>query len=391
LKPSPTPLPLVVLLGLLIALPALGTDLFVPALPALADALGVPASTAQLTLTLYFVGLAAGQLLWGPLSDRYGRKPILIGGLAIMLVASGAAASAESLAAVVVARLAQGFGMASGALIGRTIARDLYAQEEAARLLSSMAVVFSVVPIAAPLVGGVVADAAGWPPVFWAMAGVALALLAATSLLRETAPAERNVRPRVFSTFRAILRDRRFLAPYSVLLCSQVGILAWVTNSSFALISGLGVGATAYGAMFTLVMSGQIVGSWLSSRLVLRLGIPRMLRSGAALMFAGGAAAAGLAWSGVGHWAAVVAPFVLFLFGAALVVPNATAAAMAPFPRSAGAASSLIGTIAFAMGALIGAALGAAFDGTARPLASVALAAGAAAYLCERMLLGGKA
>jgi MFS transporter, DHA1 family, multidrug resistance protein len=381
----------VVLLGLLIALPALGTDLFVPALPALALGLGVPAGAAQLTLTLYFIGLAAGQLLWGPLSDRFGRKPILMAGLSIMLVTSAAAALAESLAAVVVARLLQGFGMASGALVGRTIVRDLYAHEEAARLLSSMAVVFSLVPIAAPLVGGVVADAAGWPPVFHAMAGVALALLAATSFLKETAPAGRTARPKLFTTFGAILRDRRFLAPYSVLLCSQVGILAWVTNSSFALITGLGVGPTAYGAMFTLVMSGQIVGSWLSSRLVLRLGIPRMLRAGAALMLAGGAAAAALAWSGTGHWAAVVAPFVLFLFGAALVVPNATAAAMSPFPGAAGAASSLIGTIAFAVGALIGAALGAAFDGTARPMASVALAAGAAAYLCERMLLSGKA
>jgi DHA1 family bicyclomycin/chloramphenicol resistance-like MFS transporter len=164
-----------------------------------------------------------------------------------------------------------------------------------------------------------------------------------------------------------------------------------VSNSSFALISGLGVGPTAYGAMFMLVMCGQILGAWLSSRLVLRLGIPRMLRAGAALMLAGGAAAAALAWGGLAHWVAVVAPFVLFLFGAALVSPNATAAAMAPFPGRAGAASSLIGTIGFTVGALISVGLGAAFDGTARPMASVALAAGAAAFLFELKVLRGKA
>jgi DHA1 family bicyclomycin/chloramphenicol resistance-like MFS transporter len=380
-----------VLLGLLIALPALGTDLFVPALPALTEALGAEVGAAQLTMTLYFIGLAAGQLLWGPLSDRYGRKPVLVSGLAVMLAASGAALLAESLAAVIAARLAQGLGMSSGALIGRTIVRDLYAHEQAAKLLASMTIVFSVVPIAAPLSGGVLADAVGWPAVFGALAAFAAALLVAVAFLRETAPAAPPTRPGLLSSFGAILRDRRFLAPYSLLLCTQIGVLAWVSSSSFALISGLGVGPTAYGAMFTLVMSGQIVGAWVSSRLVLRLGIARMLRAGSALAFAGGAAAALLAWAGVGHWAALVAPFGLFLFGAALVVPNATAAAMAPFPAAAGAVSSLIGTIGFAAGALISAALGAAFDGSARPMATVAALAGAGAFLFDRLARRGKA
>jgi DHA1 family bicyclomycin/chloramphenicol resistance-like MFS transporter len=391
LKTAPTPLPLVVLLGLLIALPALGTDVFVPALPALTQALGAEVGAAQLTMTLYFIGLAAGQLLWGPLSDRYGRKPILMGGLAIMLAASLAAAIAESLAAVIAARLAQGLGMSSGALIGRTIVRDLYAHEQAAKLLSSMSIVFSLIPIAAPLSGGLLADAAGWPAVFITLAGVAAALLAAVLFLRETAPVARASRPGVLATFGTILRDRRFLAPYSVFLCTQIGVLAWVSNSSFVLISGLGVGPTAYGAMFTLVMSGQIAGAWVSSRLVVRLGIARMLRAGSGLMLAGGAAATLLAWTGVGHWVAVVTPFVLFLFGAALVVPNATAAAMAPFPAAAGAVSSLIGTIGFAAGALISTALGAAFDGTARPMATLAAAAGLGAFVFERLTRSGKA
>jgi DHA1 family bicyclomycin/chloramphenicol resistance-like MFS transporter len=391
LKPAPTPRPLVVLLGLLIALPALGTDMFVPALPALARALGSDVGAAQLTMTLYFVGLAAGQLLWGPLSDRYGRKPVLVSGLAIMLAASLAAAAAESVSAVVAARLAQGLGMSSGALIARTIVRDLYAHEQAAKLLSSMTIVFSLVPVTAPLTGGALAETAGWPAVFLALAAFAAALLAAVAFLRETAPPLRAHGAGIAATFAAILRDRRFLAPYSVFLCTQIGVLAWVSNSSFTLVSGFGVAPTAYGAMFTLVMSGQILGAWLSSRLVLRLGIARMLRAGAALMLAGGAAAGAAAWLGAGHWAAVVVPFIFFLLGAALVVPNATAAAMAPFPASAGAVSSLIGTIGFAAGALISTALGAAFDGTARPMATLAAAAGAGAFILERITRHGKA
>jgi DHA1 family bicyclomycin/chloramphenicol resistance-like MFS transporter len=382
-----------VLLGLLIALPALGTDMFVPALPSLAAAMEVPVATAQLTMTLYFIGLAAGQLVWGPLSDRYGRKPILLSGLGIMLAASLAATLMESLVTVIAARLAQGLGMSSGALIGRTIARDLYAHEQAAKLLSSMSVVFSVVPIMAPLLGGVLASSLGWPAVFATMAAVALLLLAAAVRLRETAPASRSpaTPAQIARTLLGILRDRRFVAPYLPFLCAQIGILAWVSNSAFTLVSGMGVGPAAYGAMFTLVMCGQVAGAFISSRVVMRLGIPRMLRTGAALMLAAGACGAALAWLGVEHWLAVVAPFVLFLFGAALVVPNATAAAMAHFPGSAGAVSSLIGTIGFTTGALISSGLGALFDGSARPMATLAFAAGLAAFLFGRALLRGKA
>lgn len=382
------------LLGVLIGLPAVGTDMFVPSLPLLAQALSAPVSAAQLTLTTYFVGLAVGQLLWGPLSDRFGRKPVLLGGLAIMLLASVAASLAGSVAAVSAARLVQGLGTSSGAVVVRSIVRDLYAHEQAARLLAAVTVVFSIVPIAAPLAGAQLAAHGGWQAVLAGMAAIALVLLLATSTtLRETAPMpRRSVHPVALAkTFRAILRDRRFVAPFLLLLCSHVGILAWVSNSAFTLVRGLGVAVTAYSFMFATVALGQMSGAWFSSRMVLRLGIARLLRAGALLMLGGGAAAAALAWAGVGHWTAVVLPFVAFLFGSALVVPSATAAAISPFPATAGAASSLIGAISFSSAALVSTGLGAAFDGTARPMATVASLAGLGAFLFERTLLRGKA
>src|SRR5688500_6128931 len=149
----------------------------------------------------------------------------------------------------------------------------------------------------------------------------------------------------------------------------------------------MGIETVAFGLMFAVVMLGQISGAWASSRLVMRLGIRRLLQAGAALMCAAGLAAAALAWSGVGNWLAVVLPFMAFLFGSALVTPNAVAAALTPFPQSAGAATSLIGAIGFGSGALISTALGAAFDGSARPMASVAALAGVGAFLFERLLL----
>jgi len=378
----------------LIALPALGTDLFVPSLPVLARALQVEVAAAQLTITTYFFGLAAGQLLWGPLSDRFGRKPVLLTALALMLVSSLAAVFMASVAAVTGARLIQGLAMSSGAVIVRSIVRDLYAHEQAARLLATVTIVFSIVPIAAPLTGGVLVDSGGWQAIFWCLAAAATILLAWTGFgLAETAPAtRRSIHPVALArTFAAILGERRFVAPFLLILCSHIGILAWVSNSSFTLVSGLGVTVGAYSLMFAAVMCGQISGAWSSRRLVPRLGIPRLLRSGAATMLAGGATAAVLAWLGVAHWLAVVVPFFVFLFGTALIVPNATASALSPFPATAGSASSLIGAIGFTAGAIVSSLLGAAFDGSARPMATVAAFAGTAAFTLEWLLLRGKA
>jgi len=394
LNKQETSLRLTVLLGVLVALPALGTDLFVPALPLLADALAVEAGAAQFTLTTFFIGLAAGMLLWGPLSDRYGRKPVLCAGLAAMLVASLVAAQVDSVGAVAAARLVQGLAMSSGAVIARTVVRDLHAHEQAARLLASMTIVFSIVPIAAPLTGAGIAGHAGWRAIFWCFAAIAaLLLVAALAGLRETAPRERSsIHPAdIARTFARILGERRFVAPFLLVLCAHLGILAWVSSSAFVLVRGFGLSTVGYGFAFAAVMVGQIAGAWASSRLVLRVGIPRLLRLGAALMLAAGAAAAALAWAGAGYWPAVVLPFLVFLFGTALIVSNATAAALSPFPGSAGAAASLIGATGFTVGALVSAGLGLAFDGTARPMATLGACAGVAAFLLERKLFRGKA
>ena len=367
------------LLGVLIALTPLGTDTWAPALAALGDALGAPVRAAQLTVTAFFGGVALGQLGWGPLSDRYGRKPVLVTALFIML-------------AVTAARFAQGLGMSCGPVIARSIVRDLHSHEQAARLLASMTIVFSVVPIAGPLAGAALLAAGGWRAVLGFFAVVSAALfVAAAAGVRETAPAERaSIHPlRLAAAFREILTERRFTAPFSAMLLGQIGIFAFVTNSAFVLIKGQGIAPAGFSLVFSGVMLGQISGAWASRRLVLRLGIARMLELGATLAVTAGAAGALLAWAGVSHWLAVLLPFMLYTGGMALITPNATASALTPFPRSAGAASSLIGATQFAVGAAVSALLGALFDGTARPMASVAAAGGLGAWLIERYYLRG--
>ena len=376
------------------ALPALGTDLFVPSLPALARSFDASVSDGQSALTTYFIGLAAGMLVWGPLSDRFGRKPVLLAGLATMLGASVAAALMDSIAGVAAARLAQGFAMASGAVVVRSIVRDLHVHEQAAHLLASITIVFSLVPLTAPIIGAQLAGHWGWQAVFWGIAVAAGALLVATSgWLKETAPLpRRSVRPLALAaSFALIARDRRFLAPMLLALCTQVGLLAWVSNSAFTLVRGLGISTVAYGWMFALVMLGQIGGAWWARRQVLRLGMARLMRAGTLLSVSAGLIAALLAWAGAAHWLAVVLPFTLFLFGTALVIPNATALALSPFPGMAGTVSSLLGAMTFTGGALMSTALGATFDGTARPMASAAALAGLGALFFERRLAHGKA
>lgn len=380
--------PLTVLLGVLLALTPLGTDTFLPAMPAVAAAFDAPVAATQLTITTFFLGIAIGQLCWGPLSDRFGRKPVLCVGLGFALVATFAGLAATSVQHVVLVRLAQGLGLSSGPVVARAIVRDLYAHELAARLLSRMMLVFAVAPIGAPLLGALLVAWGGWQAVFWGLATVVVLVLAGCLALRESAPAERqSIHPlRLFETFRAILGERRFVAPFVVMLSAQTGIFAFVSGSAFAFTRAYGVTPEAYGALFALVMIGQIVGSWLNNRLVVRFGVGRLLRFGAATAFAGGVAVSLAAWSGATHWIVLVLPFMLYLFAASMTIPNAQAAALTPFPRTAGAASSLIGATAFAVGATVSALLGALFDGTARPMAAFATIGGCAAFCFERWL-----
>ena len=389
LAPPPASVGLTVLIGVLIALTAVIFDSTLPITPEIARQLGGEAAAAQFTLTTYFAGIALGQLVWGPLSDRIGRRPALLAGLVLALASSAACALSGNLALLAAARLAQGFAASVGPVIGRSVVRDLYSHEQAARLLARAMIVFGIVPIAAPLVGSTLLELFGWRAVFGLHAAIAAALLAVLAArFAETAPADRRPPPlsRILHTYAGLLADRRFLYPYLVQLMIQIGIMAWVTHSGFALIRGAQVSPGAYALMFAGVMLGQIAGAWATSRLVMRRGIPAMIRRGARLAFIAGVIMAALAAADVSHWAAVVVPTALFLFAASFVLPHTTAAALTPFPQSAGAASSLMGAIQFAIGAGVSALLGVLFDGSMRPMIYAMAASGLAALFFERTL-----
>jgi DHA1 family bicyclomycin/chloramphenicol resistance-like MFS transporter len=381
--------PFTLLLGVLVALTALGMDMFLPSVPVIARAFGAEPGVAQLSVTTYLLGLAIGQLAWGPVSDRFGRKPVLLCGLALFLLTSAWGAAAQSAQEIVLLRFVQGLGISSGPVIARSIVRDLYAREQAAQLLARMAAVFGIIPIAAPLAGGQAVALGGWPAVFWLLGAIALALLCAVGFgLRETAPAARpSIAPaRIAANYALLLGDGRFRSALATMLPAQLGIIAFVASSALAMVEALGLTPRQFSVAFAAIMVGQIIGAIVGSRLVLRLGIGRMARTGAALVLAGGLLLAALAWAGPAHWGSVVLPMVVFLFGCAFMIPSTTAAALAPFPQMAGAASSLLGALPFGLGAAVSALLAVAFDGSTRPMALAIAALALLAFLSERFL-----
>ena len=362
-------------------------DMFLPSVPVIARAFSADPGTAQLTVTTYLLGLALGQLAWGPVSDRFGRKPVVLAGLGLFFASCACGAVADSVQELVILRFVQGFGMSSGPVMARSIVRDLYARDQAAHLLARMMAVFGIIPVAAPLLGGQAIALGGWTAVFWVFTAIAAVLIAAVSLgLRETAPAARpSIAPaRIAANFRVLLGDARFRASLGTMLLAQMGIIAFVSSSSLAMVQSLHLTPTQFSVLFSLIMVGQITGGIAGSRLVPRLGIGRMVRLGAALALSGGLLLAALSLAGLPHWSAVVLPMILYLFGCSFMIPNATAAALSPFPQMAGAASSLLGALPFGLGALVSAGLAAAFDGTTRPMALAIALSGLLAFLSER-------
>ncbi|MBM3368544.1 MAG: multidrug effflux MFS transporter [Betaproteobacteria bacterium] len=386
---APAPLGLTLLLGLMAGLSAFGMDMYLPSLPGMARELAAGPGAAQLTVTTYLLGLAAGQFTWGPVSDRYGRKPALLFGMALFFAASLACSMAQSMQEVAVWRLVQGIGMSGGPVIARSVVRDLYAREQAAQLLGRMTMIFGLIPVFGPLVGAQAIAWQGWPTVFWAFSAAAAALLVAVAVrLPETAPAERgSMAPRrLAANFALLLGDRRFLAGLAPMLSAQMAIIAFVSSSALVAVEALGLTPAQFSLLFATVMLGQLSGGYAGSRLVGRKGIGAMVRVGVRLTLGCGLLLAALALAGVAHWASICLPMLGFLLGCAFVVPNATAAALSPFPHMAGAASSLLGMLPFALGALVSAGLGVAFDGTTVPMACTIALFGALAFAAERLL-----
>lgn len=382
---------LTLLLGALVAIAPLAMDIYLASMPSMTRALGASAEMVQLTLVVYMFGWGVSQLFVGPASDRYGRRPVLLAGLALFVAASLACAAARDVQTLIAARFFQALGMSAAAVVPRAVVRDLYSAEHAARMLSLIGMVLGIAPIVAPILGSHLHVWFGWQANFLFVAAYGmLAFGFAARGLPETL-LERNARaldPRVMlSIFARLLASRSFVAYMLVAAFSSCGLFAFLTGSAFVFVSVMESGETGFGLMFALVMLGNVTGATIASRWVMRLGIDGLIRRFSWLMLVAGLAMAALAWARVDHPLAVVVPMFLYMVSFTGTMPQATAGALTPFAEFAGAASSLLSFCQFVFAASAALAVGLAFDGTQRPMASAIALASALTFASFRLLV----
>ena len=344
-------------LGVLTASGPVSVDLYLPAFPAIAGHFGSSVSTVALSLSTYMIGLAIGQAVFGRLADIYGRRRPLVWGILLYIVITIACAYAPSVGALVGLRAVQGFAGCAGMVISRAIVRDLFAGVEAARFFSLLMLVFGVAPVVAPLIGGQVLAIGGWQGVFFTLAAFAVVCLAVTLWLPETLPRERRraagTRDAVAS-YRQVLANRPFLAYAGAAGFAGAGLIAYIATSPAVVIDQFGVSPQLFGFVFGVNSLGLVAVSQITGRAVTRVGADAVLRAAVVIETVGGIALLVLAIAGVGLWAVLVPMFVVVSsFGA--IMPTSAALALTPFPRSAGAASALLGTTQSILGAAAGA------------------------------------
>lgn len=391
-RPHPTAFRVRLLLTGLVAFGPVSTDLYLPSLPAMVTSFRTDVSTVQLTLSVFVFGFAVSQLIYGPLSDRFGRRPVLLGGIATYFIASILCLFAPSIHWLIVGRLLQALGACAGPVVGRAVVRDVYPRDQAARVLSYMASAMALMPAVAPIFGGVMESTVGWQGNFALLALFGVVLLIGTwTLLDETnhhTDAHALQLWKVFGNYRLLLRDRRFIGRVLTLAFGFAGLFSFISGSSFVLIDVLKVDAHMFGFAFGCVVFGYVAGTFLSGRIGQRIGLARMIRFGIVLGIVAGASLALLAWLGVQSVVAVVLPTSFYFLSVGLVLPNTTAAAIAPYPTMAGSASAMLGFIQMAVGAVAGWLVGASHDGTTIPMASVLFAMTVAAALAHGSVPG---
>jgi DHA1 family bicyclomycin/chloramphenicol resistance-like MFS transporter len=371
---------LTLLLAMLTGLGPLSVDMYLASLPEIGRLLHAPPAQVQLTISVYLIGLACAQVIFGPLSDRHGRRPVLLSALGAYVLASLACSLATSIETLIAARFLQALGGSGTMVLARATVRDIYEGARVARELSRMAAIMAVAPLLAPLAGGVLQTLFGWRSNF-----VALFLFAATAwgmvwfLLPETL---RQRAPEPFSlgstlrAYRRFLAHRSFVVHLGIGMCCMAGLFAWISAAAFVLQDIYGLSALAFGVAFAIAASGYLIGASIAARFVMRWGSGRTMGFGAAAMAGGGLAMVVTVALGAHVAVALVVTAGLYMIGMGMALPQSQAGALLPFPDRAGAAASLFGLCTQTSSATIGAILGHALGDTAWPLAIAMALAG---------------
>jgi MFS transporter, DHA1 family, multidrug resistance protein len=383
---APGSFALTLLLSFLTALGPLSTDMYLPSLPDIGRSFGVSVAQVQLTFASYLFGFAVGQIIYGPASDRFGRRPVLLIAIVLYGVATIACALAQSIDALIAARFVQALGGAGAVVLSRAVVRDIYSGVRAGRELSLMGSITAFAPIVAPMIGGVLQTAFGWRASFFLLISFAVvAGAAATFLLPETL---KTRTPGPFSLaamaalYKSVLVHRGFRANLGIVTATFIGLFAWVSGAPVVMQGAVyGLSPITFGLTFATGAAGYMTGTFIASRIVMRIGLDRMMGIGVVMMAFGGLAMIAVLALGLAHVMWFAGAMVIYLAGLGFALPASMAGALTPFPDRAGTASSVLGFTQQSAAALIAAGIGLYLGHSAWPVALVVAAMGVAVYL----------
>ncbi|ELH8610292.1 TPA: Bcr/CflA family multidrug efflux MFS transporter [Enterobacter asburiae] len=362
---------IVFILGLLAMLMPLSIDMYLPALPVISAQFGVPAGSAQMTLSTYILGFALGQLFYGPMADSLGRKPVILGGTLVFAAAAVACALAQTIDHLIVMRFFHGLAAAAASVVINALMRDIYPKEEFSRMMSFVMLVTTIAPLVAPMAGGAVLVWFSWHVIFWILA---LAALLASAMIfffiDETLPVERRQKFHIRTTignFASLFRHKRVLSYMLASGFSFAGMFSFLSAGPFVYIELNHVSPQHFGYYFALNIVFLFIMTIINSRFVRRVGALNMFRAGLWIQFVMAIWLVVSAFLGVGFWALVVG-VAAFVGCVSMVSSNGMAVILDEFPHMAGTASSLAGTFRFGIGAIVGALLSMATFTTAWPM-----------------------
>lgn len=365
---------LAALLTTLVALGPLSTDLYLPSLPTLATVFATDAARVQLTLSVFLIGFAVAQLAYGALSDRFGRRPLMLSGLILYFFASVGCLFAQSIEMLIAARFLQAVGACAGPVLGRAIVRDVWGPVEAVRVLAYVSGAMALAPLVGPTLGGFLTVFFGWQSNFALLA--LFSILQVLAVWRWLGESNAHLDPsatqfgRMLKNYGILLVDRNYVGYLLSLSFSYSALFAFISGSAFILIGRYGLSPQVFGMCFGLVVAGYISGSALSGRLVRQHGGDRLLLIGGWIGAAAGLVMWGLDLAGIHHLAAILAPMYFATLAVGLVMSNAVGRALAPYPKMAGAASALMGFCQMGIAAVVGILVGHGVDsgGTVLPM-----------------------
>jgi MFS transporter, DHA1 family, multidrug resistance protein len=363
---------MVLMLSVTLGIQPVTTDLYLPGLPGLKDSFNAPISQVQLTLSALLLAFGISQLIWGPLSDRYGRRPILLWGLSAYTLASFGCTLAASMPQLIVWRVVQGAAMGAVVMCARALVRDLYQPQDGARIMSKGLSGLGVLACICPPLGGLLTQLYSWRIALLAVAVFGCLALGLVALRFKETLRYKNLQAlqaaTLMRTWRSILSNPTFLVFSLLSAAAYAGLFTFLASSSFVFINVLGLSKAMYGLMMFLVGVSYIVGTFICRRLLVRFGLSKSVALAAWLNLAGGTLMAALAWAQVHTAWAIMLPMAIFMLGHGIQQPCGQAGAVGPFPHAAGAASALNGFFMMLVAFVVGGWLGTHMDGTALPL-----------------------